>query len=712
MASSTSLEHEITTWLVKLIKDEKLLDAIGEKEGIDAAIESINRGAGVPAFGFERLSRRANIRAASAVLKNLGLLEVIAVDKSISLTTGEVLRPDILCFNPESRTLVVFEVKRDKLTERQAVTELAGYEQELRNALPFLGSFDVNFVLVSTHWDVLLNHAVANYNTWSGKYCLALKVFADRRPFSLACLLPNAWHLRGSSALPHEALQSFDLCLYEENRNDDEDDDSIPAELITAINIIARSGDRHESHGFAMLWRDHAQFGNGHWSLTLCGVDSIAMYAWCSKHGLPIRSSQLTKYLDKHVADNMSLAPASLYKIAKESFPVLQGKYRPRFETECTWEEKMSLLRRRASPVYFEFWGSLGDYAREFICYPDVRGRYMAYIDRNGLDWTHPSVAFPLIGNICGDIPFPDGIVRCNEVFNAGVTLGLHELLSKIADESEDEARKLRPLLQWSMLDATRVAIELAEIYRTVEDIDEPPPPLSTSPYKRTSSIEELCEWTAQYLIGRDNPVHQRCFDLGRWGAPFFSVWLDESERREFLNAHADVLVDFLRSMLMSVLPSLQTLDTESERTPELRAFLRRIGINSAEGLTAQFLQNHSISASDLLSAFRDHGASWLDEIVPAVFHTIGELPEMPHDWGEMQESVRKIYESGCRWPAIMLSANGRYGVGMVDEQFRPLLLPIQDPNREVYFFDQKSSVCIWVKKTWSEVQSTLSPSA
>lgn len=60
------------------------------------------------------------------MLNNLKLLDVVSVDKSISLTTGEALRPDILCFNPESRTLIVFEIKRDKLTERQAVIAPSG----------------------------------------------------------------------------------------------------------------------------------------------------------------------------------------------------------------------------------------------------------------------------------------------------------------------------------------------------------------------------------------------------------------------------------------------------------------------------------------------------------------------------------------------------------------------------------------------------------
>lgn len=36
--------------------------------------------------------------------------------------------------------LVVFEVKRASETERQTVTELVGYKQELRNMLPFLAT--------------------------------------------------------------------------------------------------------------------------------------------------------------------------------------------------------------------------------------------------------------------------------------------------------------------------------------------------------------------------------------------------------------------------------------------------------------------------------------------------------------------------------------------------------------------------------------------
>lgn len=103
MASSgPSLENEIVQWLVELINSEELPRSIEGVEDIEKIVESFDHESSIPAFGIDHLSRRASARAADIVLGNLGLLEVIAVDKSISLTKGEVLRPDILCFKGRS----------------------------------------------------------------------------------------------------------------------------------------------------------------------------------------------------------------------------------------------------------------------------------------------------------------------------------------------------------------------------------------------------------------------------------------------------------------------------------------------------------------------------------------------------------------------------------------------------------------------------------
>lgn len=704
-SSSPSLENEIVQWLVELIESEKLTQVIEGVEGVKTIVDSFDQDSYIPSFGIDHLSRRANARAAGIVLGNLGLLEVISVDKSISLTKGEVLRPDVLCFNAETRTFVVFEVKRDKLTERQAVTELAGYEQELRNALPFLGDYDINFVVLSTQWDPLLDHAISNFNTWSSKYCLALQVSADTRPFHVACRLPEAWHLRGGVGLPEEALQTVDVYL-DEGGDQDDQETGVPLILVTATNVIARAGDRFGSHGFVMLWRDHSNFGNGKWSWTLCGIDPMAMYSWCNRHGLQIRESKLTEYLNQKVKDDPQQIPNAVFKIAKESFAILRNRYRPEFEGLLSWNEKLTLIRRRAEPVYFEFWGALGDYAREFVSNPGVRERYMPFIDQNEVDWREAVVALPLLGNVCGDNPFPNGLVRCSDAFQAGVKLGLHEGLATIAQNSETENKKLAPLLEWSFLEVLRVAIEMGELYRTANEIDQPPPPLSNSPERRASSTSELSAWAINHLIGNDHPLHQMSFDIGRAGALFFSDWLDPIEQEGFVQTHCQELAKPLRSLLDVVIKEAREFDGGIQPESAVGVLLKRLGIrldNESGALTSAI---NSVPDITLLNEFRDDGGESLNEVVPAVLHTVAPLTELMVDWDGLKKSIRAIYESGRHHPAVIVSQNGMIGTGEVDKSLSNLLIPIADPSVEVYFVDTKAVAAIAVKMTWSELKA------
>ncbi len=149
MARKFDLESDVVRWLVTQIQSGPLLDEIDGRESVTSLAAMASQDHFLPAFGIDHFSRRASANTAANVLEHLGSLESISVDTIISLTTGKVLQPDIPCFNQETRTLVVFEVKRTRDTERQTVTELAGYEQELRNAAPFLGTFDVLFVVVA-----------------------------------------------------------------------------------------------------------------------------------------------------------------------------------------------------------------------------------------------------------------------------------------------------------------------------------------------------------------------------------------------------------------------------------------------------------------------------------------------------------------------------------------------------------------------------------
>ena len=713
MKNSAALEDEIVTWLVDLIENDRLVDAIENTDEVHNTAATFLQESVLPTFGIDQLSRRACAHAAETVLDNLASLEIVSVNKSISLTKDEMLRPDILCFNPETRVFVIFEVKRDKATEREAVSELAGYEQELRNVLPLLGQYDILFVAVSTEWSVLLTHAVASLNTWSSKHCLALKVSASTKPFSIACHLPNAWHPRGGVGLPDAAMQTIDVIFEPLDEGDDERVETAqaipPQTLITATHALARAGDRKGAHGFVMLWQNTGLFGQGKWAWTLCGIDPIALQNWCTSWGFSWRPSALTRHLAQHIAESPRLVPSSTIRIAEEVLPITHSRYNAQFGHAYSWNEKLSLLQRHAMPTYFEFWGALGDHAREFVGHPCVRGRYAPYIDANEVDWTHPFVALPLLAQIGGQRPFPDGLVRCSDAFMAGVAVGIHEYLAWLSDASETEGNKVKALLKWCTHDLLILSIEMAEIARTSQEIKDMPPPISESPKKRLRATRDLASWVMDHLLGKDHPLHQASFQLGREGAIFFSERLHDKERIPYLEAHDERLAALLRDLMNAVCMQAMHNAGGFSQAPKLQQWLERLGAETEDEIRLK-TSLAAVPAQELLTAFRESRGKVLDEVIAPVPHRVLPLPAVHVDWHETRRSIQALHDGGCLWPAFIVSQNGAFGIGPLADELTTVLPRIVNPQQEVYFLDARASHAIAVKMTWEELQSHIQP--
>lgn len=702
---TASLESEIVDWLISLIKTEQLPEAISDTESLLKITKSARQPSYIRTFSIDQVSRLASADAAQVVLANLALLEIIAVNKSISLATGEILRPDILCFNAESRTLVVFEVKRETFTERQTITELAGYEHELRNVLPFLGNFDICFVVVAKDWSTLLDHAVANFNVWSSKKCLALRVNTNSQPFQLSCHLPEAWHMTGSFGLPPDALQTISVYLAE--NEPDANEHLPPRSLLTAMDVITRAGDQAGSHGFMMLWKDVNGMGRGRWGFTLCAVDPISMHTWCSVHGLPRRESEITHYFDQLASETPALVPSVVYRIAKEAFPLLKCRYEPEFEGAFSWHQSLQQRRAGAVPTRFEFWGKLGEYAREFVCNIEVRDRYMPFISRNELDWTDPEVAIPLIENLSGYTPFVGGMIRCSDAFHLGVTLGILELVVGNAARSDDAAIHLEPLLRWSHIETLRYAVEMHEIYLAVNEVTAPIPPISDRPEKRVQATADLITWVHEHLIGNEHRTHQTCFLLGRYGAPFFSEWFEGEGMRLLTTERQQQLVLAAKRLIGEILI-----------TAEKKAFSQNC--NALDRLRKLVLQNNvspddaddialkqsldSLPEDTLLENIITIVIPALDSVTPVVAHTVSPMPDLEIDWDQLKAGVRAAFDAGHRWPAVMVSQDGTVGSGYLVEPMTQWLTPIADPKQEVYFLNERAIASMAVKFTWADL--------
>lgn len=724
-------ESEVVSWLQGLIENDVLLETIQGQEMITSITDAIGQDFFIPSFGIDYISRRASAEAADHVLGRLRGLEIITINTSISLTKGEVLRPDILCFNPDSKALLVFEVKRASETERQTVTELAGYEQELRNLLPFLGDFDICFVVVAADWTTLLTHAVGSMNAWSGKQCLALKLLSSESSFELQALLPEAWHLTGSVRLPPEALPSIDLYLFEKSIDyivDDEEhkedeahgaqgeepgtDERVPPRcVITAMDVIARAGDRAGSHGFMMLWRDVNGHERGQWCITLCAIDAYSMYTWCKEHGLPQRDSEVSLFLDSRKADIAGQTPATIYDLANAAYPILQEHFDPEFSTDACWQMKAQKYRLRGVPTRFDFWGSLGQHAREFVCNSAVRNRYMPYISRNQLDWTDPVVAMPLVENLSAGVPFPGGIIKCSDAFLAGRVLGDLALAAFNAAPDKQHAAKIEPMVEWALLEALRYAIEMKQMYDVTEEIVTPIPMLSNDPSRRLQATEDLANWVRTDLIGERHPFHQACFDLGFREAMFFRLSEEGSIDRSSPERPREAAA-LIRRLLKETIPRMKNSQGQLLQSAGYRNFEEYLAPHLAYCLDGQGRMDEQLLHAmlgeipdvELLRAFSGILVKGIDSVIPVVLHTVSPTFPVTVDWEWLKSGVRALFEAGDHRPAVIFCQDGSVGSGRI-MGIGMSLPPIMDPDLEVYLLDETSARNMVTKMTWEEVK-------
>lgn len=715
-------ECEVVSWLKQLIEKEELIESIQGQEAITSLTDMVRQECFLPSFGIDYISRRSSAEAADHVLSRLNLLDIISINTSISLTTGQVLRPDILCFNPETKTLVVFEVKRASETERQTVTELAGYEQELRNMFPFLGNFDICFVVIAADWSTLLMHAVGSMNAWSEKQYLALKLTNDESGFGLLAHLPEAWHLTGSTNLPVEALPSIDLYLAYKRIDDrgseqgnidpfggNEDNDRWPPRIVlTAMDVIAREGDRAGSHGFMMLWRDVNGFGRGRWCITLTAIDPYAMHAWCRDHGLPQRESEAATFLHNRRDDLLGQTSQTVYDIAKAAFPLLKEHFELEFSGDFQWQLKTRQYRNRVVPTRFDFWGSLGQHAREFISNPAVRNHYMPFVGLNQLDWTDPVVAMTLVANLSLGAPFPGGVIKCSDAFLTGRVLGDLAVAAFNAAPDKEHAARIEPMVEWAQLEALRFAIEMNQMYDLTKKVTTPMPMLSNDPAKRLKATDDLAQWVRADLISKQHPFHQKCFDLGYHHALLFSL-LSEQAINSLGTDEPRVAACIVRSILRGVLSRAkgsQGQMFESSGFLEFMAFLEpHLGSNiELAGEEAVNVAINAIADEELLSGFAGPIVKGVDSIIPVVLHTTRSSFPVRVDWEWLKSGIKALFESGDHCPAVIFSQNGMVGSGRLKQPFR-LVSSISDPNVEVYVLDESSVMNIAIKMTWDEVK-------
>jgi hypothetical protein len=712
-------EAVIQELLESAVSDDKICECIKDTARIDE-LSKRDTDNQFPQFAVDHISRLKAIEAGASVLKSLSMLVLLTGDENISVTSGEILRPDLVCINPERQSVVLFEVKKSSQTGREALTELLAYEQELKNLMPLLSGYDFNFVLISPEWSTLMDHAVSGAIAWSNKKVLCLKpLLNEKEELELETYLPTAWKITGAAHLPEDALPSVTICLYQKDaytkpnqknisKNEGKDEvDSLDVRLLTAMEVMAREGDRLGTHGFALLWRDNWDQSLTCYNITICGIAPMELYKSSRQRGnISDKDGRLVSKLDEYVSfHDPSGHSDSMMKVATSANALLKEISDPMLEGFHFWKHDELSLRRRAMPIMCEFWGVLGEYSRQYLMHPAVRVHRRSTL-MNGLgNWRDPEIGLPLMRSFRQPSIFPDGNVRCWDAFQLGRLLGLDRFMRRAiqADDNHD----LRCLFEWNRIELMTAVDEVRLLADAAKNVNAPDKGFKFYSDPLHDDEDEHGRFI-RWLLGdffQDSMAHLPFFLVGYEGSYLF----EQRDHGEWLSDVPESLLEQLQPNLhnafMVVYSHYKQLEDEGGFWGDLEHQYEAIknACQIPDGFQTSDVK--SIPASTLVDAW-DVLVEASNHLVYPVWHEHAPVAVGNCDWSWLKQGVAEMRGRGEPNPGVILLPNGYFVTGCTTPDMPGLVMQVDDPEEQVLFMDNSNGFGLLRVVSWSDLES------
>lgn len=705
-------ERELQAKILKLIRSEELSGAIVHSDDIEHLSAARDENC-FASFSIDHMVRESCARAAAHALQGLSMLEVLTEDLNVSATSGEILRPDIVCYNAEQHTLVIFELKKSNQTGRQALTELLAYEQELKNTLPFLSNYDTIFVLISTEWSTLMDHSAASAVAWSGKNLLCLEANLENGKLSLNPRLPKAWRITGSSHFPAESLPTVTICLYDYNPPADglEHEPQFDIRLLTAVDLIAREGDRIGGHGFLLVWRDHSDVSLTTYNITVCGVSPFAFYkAMRLRNNIQSRDGHLIDALDTVITEfDPNGQSASLYKAMEAGMPLLNECSRPHYEGLHYWETDEEMLRGRAIPLRCDFWGLPGIFARDFIADPAVRKHRKGWLKSS--DWRDPRIGIAILRSLLEPDAFHDGHVRCSDCFKLGLALGRDLALRAVRAKNESRDSRVDCLLTWGFYELSALMEEVRLLANAATNVKPPDAPfriVGDASSDDATFSEPLVQWISTEFL-QASAIHTMFFEIGlnatfAYDSSVRRLLPDEWRRK----SREDQKNSFVQAYVI-VLMVLATSEKDGgllENDKLLkRTLLQTLSINPSLGIKKAIEEVKKLGVPAVFNGWTAL-LDLADGHIPPVFHQHSDVAPANPDWNWLKQGIDEMRERGVPFPAVHLQANGALTTGPIGQQGVEAMGDVSDPETEVLFSDHSHGILVVKKTSWAELKA------
>lgn len=716
-ARSAIPESEIQDALEGLVERGAFHHAIQGKEEIARGLDALKNEFILPAFPIDYVIRKRFLVAAVSVLKRLENVRVISTAKTnISWAKRDRLFPDLLLCNDDMGLFTAVEVKGSRQTEREAVTELLGYEHEVRNHLPFSSNSDVSLVIVSTEYAPLLSHSIATLAVWQRKDVLCLKAKRIGRQIRFSVYLPDPWTAIGQRSLAGDAWMTTTLSLYCE----DSEKARIALEgvLLPAASLIARESERSSSNGFLLLWEDSwfPRLTGTPFNLTIGWINPYAFLPKALREGFaPVPSEPFERLLADGSFTSLGEAYKPIYNAAENGVRLLELHCKPRWEGATTWESERlgpNKLRNRALPLHMDFWGLVGDYMREVFVHPAARKHYMPELTRNALDVGDVVVGLPLLDDISGLALCQNGRFTCHDLLWLGIRFGTLQSLCKMPAEKGEEqtARNIMALYLWTLLDLIPPLREMQERQKGTNDIKKPAPTLTLRSYtKRSASATEteaFIHWVNDEFIGSGHPTHQEFFLFGVTHYPLFEpVFKEPAEVLVRLRAEA---VEFSRNWLRMIAVELIPDLIDGKQRKAMASMLKKlyeISLTDAQAKVSTVRAIDNVAPETHLLQLGHGLPRMVDLLVDDLTHSVKELESGANvDWSWLKEQIAKLREQGVEYPAISVGQDGGISTVIIEPKIGRAFGAI-DPKNQVVFVNHLSGVPVITVELWEDLE-------
>lgn len=724
-------ERKITTHVADIIRRDKgLAHVINRTDQIDDIVAALEEPLFVPEFSVDYLLRKKYARAARHAIDQLTVLEIVSVDTSISGVKGEILRPDIVAYNAERASFVLIEVKKENQTEREAITELIAYEQELKNHFPFLSKRDVVFVTISTKWSTLLEHAISSLVTWQNYTCLCIHANIAEDEIELSVAIPAAWRLLESARLPYHALTTVHLCPYDKKMDISIHDEAVMMrQMLSALTLIARDADRAGSHGFALLWRDHSHKSESTFVITIGVINPHAFLQHSFMHDVWNRDSDLHRFFKQKSNDNLAEAydfveydhvssSETIGYIAENARRLLKETGRPRLEGFSIWEDAYHEMHWRAEPSFIEFWGALDEFYTEFVLKEGVRTSYMPFLNHQSFFLRDARPGLMLLKDLTLGRAFMNGRITCSFCFLLGVQLESLALTQRWISVDERKTAQLLVLKWWQELGLTSVLADIGLWLQSVEDITVDPPLISFGGMDPSEDnrpqLSELASWVAEQLIGPLHPFHRKLFEKGLDLAPCIHQYLfnilPEGLQCDCKKRLSEAVYEYLPIAIEEYIESKANGSTRDGMLGLLREILEKCNVIYSDNDIIPTIKDYRCwlpMTDDLILSdiFVPYVLPLFDWIVPPVVHRLGHPQPAKADWNWLRVEIERMRAESRGIPAVIYGEDGSISSGLIDPDLIGCpIKDVSDPATSVWLVVEYSGLRKLSETRWEEL--------